>query len=318
MTTSKLSFLIGLTCLFLPIAYSADGAFEINQACVAQGCFEGDSSEFPIVIEAPGFYMLTSDLTTDDATKTLVEIRSQNVTLDLRGFTIGGPNNCTGEGIDCENESLAGHGVWSNQRNVVVRNGTVRGFGYGGVVLTGHVSRVERIRAEHNFRVGISLGSGGTVEDSQSNFNGYLGIQTGPARILRVTVMHNGQMGITTSQSLISEAVVTQNPGTGINDGWGSIIQNSIVSLNGQGIWLSSGGTRIMDTQITGNDGVGIFLQPALPPGLPSEEPLVSTFSGLSLYENNGGNDHPQMASSGGLWESLGENLCGRDKDCLN
>ena len=120
-TVKKSAFVFFLIHLSIP-CLAQSGAFEINQACVSSGCFDGDSAGFPVVANAPGVYVLTSDLTTNDATQTLINITTDNVTLDLKGFTIKGPNVCTGEGVSCENESLAGNGVTSYNRNILVIN----------------------------------------------------------------------------------------------------------------------------------------------------------------------------------------------------
>jgi len=297
--------------------HAGPGALEINQACVEEGCFPGDNPGFPVEINSSGAYVLTSDVVTPDATTTAISIRSENVTFDLGGFTIRGTNQCTGLSAEgCIDTSLSGYGIQSSKRNIVVRNGITRGFGFGGIVLTGELSRIEQVRSEHNYRVGLRIGEGGTIIDSQANFNGYLGIECAAARILRVSVMNNGQTGVASARSIIDGSIITRNAGNGIGDSYGSIIRDSTISLNGLGIWLSSGGTRIVDSQIFGNIGVGIFAQPAAPPDLPSSETLVSTFSGLSVYENNGGNDNPQIGGSGGLWTSLGQNLCARDTTC--
>ena len=49
--------------LGVPTALSA-GVFEIDQRCVAVGCFPGDFAGFPVTISSPGEYRLTSNLDT--------------------------------------------------------------------------------------------------------------------------------------------------------------------------------------------------------------------------------------------------------------
>src|SRR5437660_10259917 len=54
----------------------------------------GDTPGFPVTISQPGSYRLSSNLTVPDANTTAILITSDNVTLDLNGFSIMGPVFC--------------------------------------------------------------------------------------------------------------------------------------------------------------------------------------------------------------------------------
>ena len=71
--------------------------------------------------------------------------RGCNVTVDLNGFTISGPENGNGKGVD---------GRMSD--NVTVINGTVQGMGSDGVTIR-HQGRVEQVRAINNGADGILI-----------------------------------------------------------------------------------------------------------------------------------------------------------------
>ena len=70
---------------------AADGVIEINQAIV-----EANGS-FPDVISEPGSYMLAGNLTVPDEDTTAIEVQADHVTVDLNGFAIIGPVQCTAE-----------------------------------------------------------------------------------------------------------------------------------------------------------------------------------------------------------------------------
>src|SRR6476619_1942828 len=92
------------------IAGASDGRLEINQACVAAGCFAADTPGFPVETQANRSYVLTSGLTVPDANTTAV-ILNQNSALDLNGFTIQGVTTCSASPTVCSN---TGSGVGVN------------------------------------------------------------------------------------------------------------------------------------------------------------------------------------------------------------
>src|SRR5579883_3250123 len=107
---------------------------EINQAYVAQFSTNYASSGFPFVITQPGSYKVTSNLKVP-AGLDGIDIRSNDVTLDLNGFTISGPVACTGVGlaVNCPNGTGVTIGIYSDipYTNITVRNGSVVGFQSG-------------------------------------------------------------------------------------------------------------------------------------------------------------------------------------------
>jgi hypothetical protein len=140
----------------------AEAQTAINQSsALAGGVTSGDGPGFPVTINAPCRYVLTSNLTVGPNVSG-VRINADGVTLDLNGFTIIGPGPGSGHGVTSTGCCL----------NITVRNGYITGFGSGsGVMLAGAGHRVESIRAFGNGASGISIGDSCTVIDSTANGN---------------------------------------------------------------------------------------------------------------------------------------------------
>ena len=159
-----------LTASFTLTLQAADGVIEINQAAIDA------NGGFPYVISEPGSYILTGNLTVPDENTTAIEVRADDVTVDLNGFAIIGPVQCTAEdgSVSCAPEGT-GVGVLAQDDSspTVVRNGSVRGMGAAGVRIVS--GRVEGVRARENGETGISLGSG-IVRGCLAESNGGFGI----------------------------------------------------------------------------------------------------------------------------------------------
>ncbi len=82
---------------------AVDGVVEINQArALAGGVTTGDTPGFPVTISQPGSYRLTSGLNSTNTGVPIVRIEvSGSVKLDLNGFSITGPNECSGVPLVC-------------------------------------------------------------------------------------------------------------------------------------------------------------------------------------------------------------------------
>ncbi len=86
----KKSALCLLTMMLAPFyAFGIDGVVLINQSSVVA------AGGFPYVISAPGAYKLSGNLTVPNASTTAITITSNNVTIDMNGYSILGPTACT-------------------------------------------------------------------------------------------------------------------------------------------------------------------------------------------------------------------------------
>jgi hypothetical protein len=261
-------------------SFAVDGALEINQACaVNSGCFDGDTAGFPVTINAPGAYTLTSSLSVT-AVESAIRISANvsGVTIDLNGFEVVGPVVCTGEGssIDCVGDpgvSFYGVGAPSGDRGTTVRNGTVRGFRWG--IRIGTQALVADVFASSNSQNGLSVDQG-VVSRCRARANGGTGINLNAASIIENShARGNGNHGIFANiGSTVTSNTVYQNGGNGIQTSLGVTVRgNAAYENEGFGLQLAGG----------------------------------SGYSENVLYLNNGGNANPQV--SGGI--QMGTNICG-------
>jgi hypothetical protein len=77
--------------MFSAPAFAVDGQVLINQSTVMA------AGGFPYKITHPGSYKLSGNLVVP-ADVDGIDILTDNVTIDLNGFTISGPDTCTGSG----------------------------------------------------------------------------------------------------------------------------------------------------------------------------------------------------------------------------
>ena len=103
-----------LVALTPTVASAVDGIILIDQNKAMTGnVTPGDAPGFPVSITQPGSYRLTTNLIVADPNTNGIEISANHVTIDLNGFAIIGPADCS-SGFPCANTaatSLRGHGV---------------------------------------------------------------------------------------------------------------------------------------------------------------------------------------------------------------
>ncbi|RIL06542.1 MAG: hypothetical protein DCC71_06435 [Proteobacteria bacterium] len=203
----RLMLVSSIALLALPLAALAgDGRIEINQACVAAGCFAGDTPGFPVTLASPGAYVLTSNLTVPASDGVVATVAG--VDLDLNGFQITGPGSCVATlggdgkltGVSCAGTTGTGvTGVTS------IRDGTVRGFATGIDSPQGTVFRVERV----------------TVRETSSDAIDASGVRL-----------------------ILTDSVISTNAGDGVS-GQNSLssftVARCIFERNDQGLYLANG-----------------------------------------------------------------------------
>ena len=112
----------------------------------------------PAVINFPGVYCFTGTLSTAMTSGNAIVIASNDVVLDLNGFTLDGSAAGTG--------TTATGIIAGNRRYITIKNGTVRGFLTGiALVDTGRsqANVVEDIRALQNRLTGIQVDGRGNL-----------------------------------------------------------------------------------------------------------------------------------------------------------
>jgi len=216
--------IFGVTGLVACATAAGTGAIELNQACVAEGCFEGDDPGFPVTIQNSGSYRLTSDLeVTSTGSAAILISATSGTTLELGGFTIQGPTTCTGEPTapgNCTPEPLRS-GIQVDGNYAVIANGQVSGFRFG-------------IDCEVSCKV-INM----TITDSY-----YDGLNIAPTLDARSLILfdsrliRNGDDGIQASgrHHLVRDSLFRANGGRGINFGGtsGGVVQGNSVSDNSE------------------------------------------------------------------------------------
>lgn len=222
----------------------------------------------PIVLDEPGSYVLTGPVLDcigcDDLPNSGIVISASDVTLDCNGFAIVG---------DPEN-SLNGIFVDFAFSNVVIRNGTVRGWSNAGVIggsgialedmriisnghgageagiTLGSESRVRGCVAQDNAGMGIFVGFGSSVQDCSASGNAGDGI--------------HATVGALTNGSVVRGCVSRNNGGVGFSLGDGTIADACAASQNGGGGFVLSPGSAASACTSALNTGNGFDASNAL------------------------------------------------------
>jgi parallel beta-helix repeat protein len=244
----NLALLVLSFMVIIPIAaYAADGQIKIAQT---------PSTTFPIVIDKPGSYVLTSNIVVSDPNAHGIDIRSNNVSINLNGFAIIGPGGGTGSGIFA-----------NNQNNISIINGTVRDFANGinlqmTVESASYNHQVKDMRVYSNSCYGIVAGVNSLVKDCTANNNNCTGIWARHSIITNSTANNNKTTGIdVSSASTVINCVANFNGVYGIFAS-SSTITNCTTHLNGsttsggRGIWAAW--SVVTNCTANGNTDIGI------------------------------------------------------------
>ena len=223
-----------IICLIATLLFLATD----NTAKEATGLIEISQKDMPLTITEPGSYILVSNLSINDADITAIFITTNNVTIDLNGFTIKGPGKGSG-----------GMGFAINtdvNNNIVIQNGSVKDFGYVGVHLPGNNNTVENVRVSHCAGQGIFAGRCSVIQNCQVAFC-MSGVNTDDgSMVINNTLYSNQASGIFTSGD-------APGPVGGV-----TVIGNNC-RLNWIGIRVKGEGCQIEGNTVTEN-GVGINL----------------------------------------------------------
>ena len=188
----------------------------------------GDASDQFIITNSGSYYLTTNIMGVSN--KSCIEILANNVTLDLNGFTLQGvPGTFTG--------ITAG-----TPTNLIVRNGTLNGWGTVGLGIDGTYARnvlFEHLAAYGNGNTGIISEGSADVRDCMSSSNANSGIVLGyGGTVLNCTAAYNGIFGISVSGSFA-----------------GSYVGNCYVRNNQlAGIYMNGDGIEVIGNLCTGNN----------------------------------------------------------------
>lgn len=229
---------ISLSVAFLILTFGLSASYAEFYVIAAGGKKIGtEITSLPYTISSSGFYFISKDLSCP-AGNHGITITASNVTLDLMGFALVGPD----AGLDYQ------HGIHINSiyTNVEVRNGTIRDFGGRGImarVAGSEGYRLISLRVINNAQHGIDV-LGGThhlIKDCICSRNGENGILSGNgSTITGNTCFRNGGDSINAGRgSTITGNTCYDNEDDGISAGLGStVIGNTFRDNTDHGIYL--------------------------------------------------------------------------------
>jgi hypothetical protein len=261
--------------LVLPISsYAVDGQRKISQT---------PSTTFPITISQSGSYVLTSNLSVTDPNVNAIEITVNDVTLDLNGHTIQGPNTGTGYGS----------GIYALDRySITIKNGRIWGFGQNGIYLdftddpskkgAGHIIKeiqalnnrgdgmlapvaiITNCTANNNGTTGNSVagitGINSTIVNCTASNNRCNGINAVSSTVVNCTANYNQDYGIECISSTITNCMLYNNEDAGIRSENFSRIEGNNMSYNtGYGLILGSYGNYVIKNVASWNSSGGFF-----------------------------------------------------------
>jgi parallel beta-helix repeat protein len=207
-------------------------------------------SSLPYTITNPGSYYLAGNLTGIAGSDGIV-IKTNDVTLDLKGFTLRGVAG-----------SDNGINVLNPVRNLAIRNGVVETWGaYGVNAVNGNSGELERLRASNCSSLGLVVGDNWTVLGCSASGNTYQGIYVGNnCTIKDCNAKNNGNAGIVAGglNCVISGCVASGSLG-GFSLASYSIIEDCVATGNTNGISVLTACT-IKNCNTCGNTNDGIIM----------------------------------------------------------
>jgi hypothetical protein len=205
-------------------------------------------SSLPHTISSPGSYYLTGNLTGVSG-QDGITIAANDVTLDLRGFTLAGVPGSV-DGIVSQQPTS-----W---RAITIRNGTVRGWGGSGIkaqFMNGGI--FESLAAEGNGQWGFLLGPGAQLSNCSATNNGFSGISAVEGVISSCSAISNGDYGFQIATTLLSNCISAHNSEAGISASNTSRIQGCTVYQNTMA-GIEASHTDVLDNKVLNNSGTGI------------------------------------------------------------
>jgi hypothetical protein len=269
----KFQFLTLFSLLAVP-AFAVDGVVLINQSiALAGGVTPGDTPGFPVTISVPGSYRLSGNLVVPDANTTAILITADNVTIDLNGFSIIGPNVCSWGPYTCTQPPnyTSGSGIYSVDplnRTLSISNGTITGMAGTGINVQGG-AHIFNVQATSNGFGGISAFDASTIISASTASNNWAaGISTLGA-VTGSTAAFNQGDGIDAGTVIANNSAMF-NGGNGIfavavgllyltNGGAGELVNGNVASFNQSAGIGANCPANIVANTATGNAGDNIF-----------------------------------------------------------
>lgn len=235
-------------------------------------------------ISQPGSYYLTGNVT-GVVGKRGIEIDADSVTIDLAGFSLQGVVG-----------SLEAIGVDGPQFIVAVRNGSVGGWGSGGILLAppsgirGDAHLVEDVVSTANGGPGIRVGAASVVRNCRANLAvGFLqpGIVAGPTSVVKgpIATGNTGDGFSVDTDSTVSECTASGNGLRGFNASDASTITHCTAAQNLSDGFRLSRGTSVAHCTASQNAMHGF--NATAPTGIAHSVARGNELSGFSLFRDS-------------------------------
>ena len=243
-------------------------------------------SALPVTISTSGSYYLTTNLTCVACSNNLngISLNVNNVTIDLNGFELVG---VAGSQYGVEAVNVA--------RDISIKNGTIRNWGVGGVVLNGNrFASINNVSFIDNVTYGFFGASGCVVQDCRADGNLY-GITVYDESIVTHCIVQNSSLiGIAAAEGSTVKDCVARFNGTGFRGTDSVTIEGcSATSNTGDGIAVYNT-CRVVGNTCNRNGSAGIRL----------------SFAGSHIENNTVVSNNPTAALfGGGIYNSTGGNL---------
>jgi len=230
---------------------------------------------FPIIINQPGSYRLTSDIIGVSGADG-IQISADGVSLDLNGFSIIGVAGAANgvrvsaivNALTITNGSVR---AWpdsaisaTSAAGAILKNLRVSNNGSDGL-RAGRSAVCTDCAALDNGSNGFNFGFNATIRGCSSNNNGAHGFQTGNgASLLNCSARDNTQRGVSAGiATIITTCSAYSNDTDGFSLGSGSLIANCVAAVNGANGILVTTDCRVKDNNAWSNgaitdDGAGV------------------------------------------------------------
>ncbi len=191
----------------------------------------------PFIITVQGIYCLTGNLASDLTSGDMITVATNNVTIDMNGFKLGG----LAAGI-----GTFANGIFAlNRRNITIRNGSIRGFligihlDGGEVNSSGHL--LEDLRLDCNTSIGAQVeGTGNIIRNNQV-------VNTGPGDI---SITAFGLWIVNSNASVVEGNVISSVSESSITEGI-TVQSSSLIEVRNN--------TVLRTEDATDNRGIGLF-----------------------------------------------------------
>ncbi len=214
----------------------------------------------PIIITVQGIYCLTGNLATGLTSGSMITVATNNVTIDMNGFKLGGL--AAGAGTNA-------NGIFAlNRRNITIRNGSIRGF-FRGIFLQGVPANSSGHLLEDLRLDGITF-TGARVEGTGNIIRNNQVVNTGPGDTSPSAfglVIENSNDSVVEGNVISSVSETFASTGIRVQESSLIEVRNNTVlrtedATNNRGIAVFSAtdvtiiGNRILNPTTTGTTGI--------------------------------------------------------------